>query len=1481
MKPANVKSRMLKRLIPVLLVPVVLSSNFAAINVSADEETVIEANSQNETIENETPAAEETPAVEETPAEEEAPAEEVVPAEGENLSQEQTPAEENVTEGEPVVTAPEGEAPAETVAPAEGEPEEVEETEEETEELEGEEEEEETEEESEEETSGVKLLGRGRWNPEPEYVSVTFDGNDAASEGVYVSFTDEEDAAVEMAFGEPVDVFAGYEDDDAASISLSISVKEHYSLTKVTFNGVNYGTSEIIEVSGNDLSDDNTLYVEAKKDDGKDPEVTGVTLTGTAATDSGLTFIPVTAASDAVLTVTAKDEAESAVAPSSGIAGAEVVINGTAVDMRKEQNDDGTVTFTWSPREGAYRVYEIGEITVKDNCNNDVKKNASEYLTADKICYYNPEAPVSLSLDTNSTSKASDAWFNINDNARRAEYDIVFTGKSVAPVDEITAVAADGSVHTLTSELSCNYNAGMRAFYVVAKFSVDKTQVSEESTALGNGISNFTFMAKRYGDTEAKKIGEHIVKIDLTDIDASPLNPVFDEENRAAFLTIPAQWNNPLESGLESGTVSYKYTGQKIVTTHYQFLWWGWDEEDVVEFTEDFDPVTLNLEVDGENVIYDAEADSVTTKCAFEDIKTDKSKVIYGKYQIQSLTLKDKAGNSYETICATNEKSWGIFRPIITQRYLAEEVKPKVNDIVFFNKDIEGEMNIYDTDLDKVRFTALDTDPLLGDSVVPDQLENKDELIEGKQIAGTPIKKYKYAFTLDEGEYYFKTWAIDKAKNDNELDSYKIVVDKTAPVVSVSYNGQDTPAKYYNAKDGQVNVKLTVTEKWMDFENSYVEVVGVTEDGSDGTINSKNLYSSAENFGWSGKVGDLTHELTIPVTVDGTYHVKYVVKDLAENGGDLVELEAEFILDTKSPEVLEYKFTGPEARNGKYYNDTRTLTVVVKDLTFDTASKAVINQEYGTAKQSDWEETGAYTFTKTIEFKEDGIYSFVLTLKDLAGNAPTVKEETEFFIDKTAPKIAVYYDNNNAKNGFYYKDARLATVDIEDLSFTGDMVSVRQTDTEDPGAMPSLGGFSSSGMKNTAQMLFADDGSYAYVINCEDLAGNQAEAFTADMFVIDRTIPEVKFSGVENFSANNGTVAPAVSYVDKHMDIEASYISMTGSNNGAVNLANTVDRTENGFVVSYSDFEHVKGMDDLYILKAHVLDLAGNENEDELVFSVNRFGSVFVLGEATKLLNEQYYTKEPIDVSITEINVDELTQKTVSISRDGDIKELKSGRQYNVAKQGSDTSWKTYTYTVSRDNFGKDGIYSVTIYTKDRATNVQDNKSRDAEVNFAVDKTAPSIVTAGLKEGEVYKETSHTVNIDVTDNMGVTNLTVFKDGKEVDTYDEEQLAADNGVESITLSESDNKQALKFVAEDVAGNVTTVEFNDILVSTKETEILPVASDSEGTMEAESEVLGEKRERSAIGFIILALGVVAAGAGAGVTLYKKKQNSASEN
>ena len=256
-----------------------------------------------------------------------------------------------------------------------------------------------------------------------------------------------------------------------------------------------------------------------------------------------------------------------------------------------------------------------------------------------------------------------------------------------------------------------------------------------------------------------------------------------------------------------------------------------------------------------------------------------------------------------------------------------------------------------------------------------------------------------------------------------------------------------------------------------------------------------------------------------------------------------------------------------------------------------------------------------------IVFKNDGIYSFKVTANDHAGNGPVYDNVDEFVIDRTAPVITISYNNNSPKNGFYFNTERIGNIKIDDLSFSSDKFTVTQIATEDAGNMPSVASYSTSGKETYATLYFTDDGSYSYTIDCEDLAGNKAETVTADMFVIDRTVPEVKFSGVENYSANNGKVAPVVSYVDKNMDINISHVTMTGANNGAVDLANKVDKTENGFVVSYSDFEHVKGMDDLYVLQAHVVDLAGNENKDQLVFSVNRFGSVFVLGSAAKELN--------------------------------------------------------------------------------------------------------------------------------------------------------------------------------------------------------------------------------------------------------------------
>ena len=441
------------------------------------------------------------------------------------------------------------------------------------------------------------------------------------------------------------------------------------------------------------------------------------------------------------------------------------------------------------------------------------------------------------------------------------------------------------------------------------------------------------------------------------------------------------------------------------------------------------------------------------------------------------------------------------------------------------------------------------------------------------------------------------------------------------------------------------------------------------------------------------------------------------------------------------------------------------------------------------------------------------------------------------------------------------------------MSFDDKLVELAPQPVSDLGTMPAFNGFSSSDDRNVSQISFSEDGTYGYIIKCKDLAGNTATEYMSDIFIIDKTAPEVNFSGVENFSANNGEVAPTVVYGDKYIDIQASKVTLKGANNGPVNVGSSVKQIENGFAVSYSDFAHDKSMDDLYVLEATVCDMAGNQTKDELVFSVNRHGSVFVVGDVARKFNEKYYINQPKDITITEINIDELTQKDVSISRDGSIRELVNGKDYSVSRQGSDTSWKTYTYTIGKKNFGTDGIYSVTVYSKDKATNIQDNKSRDAEITFAVDMTAPGIVTAGLEEGGVYKQDSLDFNVDVTDNMGVENLTIYKDGQIVKACTGEELEGAGGVETITLNESEERQSVTVIAQDYAGNKETLAIGGVLVSTKE---VPVETE---------DILGQKKEnphkknaaKNSLSFFVYALAAVAALSVSGGAVYLIKVKS----
>ena len=675
-------------------------------------------------------------------------------------------------------------------------------------------------------------------------------------------------------------------------------------------------------------------------------------------------------------------------------------------------------------------------------------------------------------------------------------------------------------------------------------------------------------------------------------------------------------------------------------------------------------------------------------------------------------------------------------------------------------------------------------------------------------------------------------------------------------------------------------------EKYPDFEKCVLYVDGVDADGNTFTEEIKGQNA------WSGNIGEEVHILKYSAKQDGEYRLRIASEDLVKNVGD--KYEYGFTVDSKKPEVT-IKFDNNDVRNEKYYNKQRIATITVIDSSFDKDKiKLDIHEEFGKAKEGAWKNEGK-THTKTVTFAEDGIYSMKFSCKDKGNIDSGETVIDEFVIDQTEPKIEVGFDNSIPKNEFYYNKARSASIDIKELSFDDKLVKIASMPLEGVSTLPKVAAFSSEGDANKSKLSFTEDGVYGFTIECTDLAGNVSKVYVSDKFVIDTTKPTVSFDGIENYSANNGTVAPVLKCVEKNVDENLTKVTIKGANRGEVSQGSNVSHTDEGYQIAFTDFAHTKEMDDLYSVEVTVMDKAGNEVSDKIVFSVNRFGSVFVLNEAAKELNEQFYTTEAKELSITEINVDNIVKKDVTVACDGDYSELKSGKNLKIAKEGTDETWKRYTYTIPASAFDRDGVYAIGVSTVDRATNVQDSRTRDAAIDFALDRTKPSIVTPDLKSGAVYEGKSHKVNMNVTDNMGVKTVRILSDETELENYDDKDLTKTAGNVSFTLKADEKPHDIHVISTDVAGNTNEVVYESIFVGSKKNAAVSTKGGETATTTATAtNIAGGKvalggsiinSEDNTVNsnylyYILAVVLTIAAGAGAGLFVVKKKKDKTKE-
>lgn len=569
---------------------------------------------------------------------------------------------------------------------------------------------------------------------------------------------------------------------------------------------------------------------------------------------------------------------------------------------------------------------------------------------------------------------------------------------------------------------------------------------------------------------------------------------------------------------------------------------------------------------------------------------------------------------------------------------------------------------------------------------------------------------------------------------------------------------------------------------------------------------------------------EVTEEVSLDLVLEAALNNENDIKVYAEytdNAGHTERIEKTYHVDTTVPEIsVEYDRNEPV--QGHYYNQSRTADIVIRERNFraEDVEFLITGSDDAMPKIGEWTVSGAGDEMKhscQVIFSEDGDYTFTVAFEDMAGNRAVYDRVDEFTIDRTEPELTVIYDNDERMNEHYYRQSRTAAIQVQERNFDPALLEVKIA--SDAAAVPNLSGWHSEGDLHTAFVAFEEDGEYTMEITGKDKAGNSMETYKEEPFVIDRIGPELTVLGVEDQSANNGIVMPVVQCRDQNLNKSEVEIQLTGYRNGLQELTVSSADFPDGVELTLPDMARVRELDDMYTLKATACDLAGNQSEVNIMYSINRFGSVYTFNDQTEqLLGEQgkYYTKEAPDLVITETNVDTLEFREITCSLNGNLQTLEEGKDYVVHMSGEEAGWKQYTYQIDRQNFEEEGVYALTIYSKDRASNISDNHTKGKKIEFAVDRTAPSILVSGVEDKGQYRDNSREITLDIQDNVRLREVQIIVDGKKR-IYTEAELEEMNDKITILADSANHWQTFQAIAVDAAGNRQKTKTMDFLVT----------------------------------------------------------------
>ncbi|MDO4797376.1 MAG: hypothetical protein Q4A01_05060 [Coriobacteriales bacterium] len=724
----------------------------------------------------------------------------------------------------------------------------------------------------------------------------------------------------------------------------------------------------------------------------------------------------------------------------------------------------------------------------------------------------------------------------------------------------------------------------------------------------------------------------------------------------------------------------------------------------------------------------------------------------------------------------------------------APDTVPQLAGRACYAKPVRVEVCVQDRNFDPEASTitnSLGTDIVADWSVVGEQ--------DGVVTYAATLVYCEETCGLGAGYKHVEALACDLAGHEAQ-DLADFVVDQTAPVVQSADVSKrpialwptaqgGAPVYFYHERDGMpTTLSLSLGDEF-GLADAWV-------DDPDGA--------------YSGKVGPVAGKTSATITLrlkDHVAHdahhdtafdrdVRLFVRDVAGNvrvwtlggkggvyadrtedawnvslGGESIHPQA-LVNDIVAPQVT---LSGVSAR--EYYAQEQQVVISVEEDGFAWLQRldagrvvATVTKRAGSAsgERTSWDIpvssfTGAApSYACAQPLADDGHYVVTAQLTDASGNVSAPSMIEEFTIDKTAPLVSVEWDNNDVRNGKYYRAARTATITVIEHNFSPQNMAIRTTG--------SVGTWTEDGDTHRCDVSFATDATadapHQLRVEGTDLAGNAAAPYTSPNFVLDTQPPVVSIGKVT--STSDGLVAdspeselldrsafaqalrPIVRCADE-ANLDVSRTSATLRCERRQTASEDVDPTtmpgnnEVGYAWQNLGMDESEGGyrmdgDGIYTVTAQAVDLAGNESPQQTVtFSLNRFGSTFfVEGVDDSSLDSgdsgraELLTAPP-QIVVHEINVcgqadngdaqdAHLVTKdhafaTTQIVRTDQAQQ--TGYTFELAQdEGDDENpdgWREYVYTIASGNFGKgsdsdygdggQGLYRVDVSSVDAAGN--------------------------------------------------------------------------------------------------------------------------------------------------------------------------------